>query len=135
MPRKIRELVADLQATGFVVVPGGKGSHRKFRHPRFPGSVILSGKAGVVIRARENGNVYVSYGTTVTPPGAANFTLSAAANNQNNPNVKPQESSNVEVGTKWDVAGRRLSLNGGRLSPRVPPTRTMAAAARKATLR
>jgi predicted RNA binding protein YcfA (HicA-like mRNA interferase family) len=24
-------------------VPGGKGSHRKFRHARFPGSVILSG--------------------------------------------------------------------------------------------
>ena len=66
----------------------------------------------MVIRARENGNVYASYGTTVTPPGAANFTLSAAANNQNNPNVKPQESSNVEVGTKWDVAGGRLSLNG-----------------------
>ena len=59
-----------------------------------------------------NGNVYVSYGTTVTPPGAANFTLSAQANNQNNPNVKPQESANLEVGTKWDVADGRLSLTG-----------------------
>jgi catecholate siderophore receptor len=72
---------------------------------------LASGKAGVVFRARQNGNVYVSYGTTVTPPGAANFTLSAAANNQNNPNVKPQESANFEVGTKWDVAGGRLSFN------------------------
>ena len=27
-------------------VPGGKGSHRKFRHARFPGSVILSGADG-----------------------------------------------------------------------------------------
>jgi catecholate siderophore receptor len=72
---------------------------------------LLSGKAGVVIRPRQNVNVYLSYGTTVTPPGAANFTLSAAANNQNNPNVKPQESTNVEAGTKWDVAGSRLSLN------------------------
>ena len=72
---------------------------------------LLSGKAGVVVRARPNGNVYVSYGTTVTPPGAANFTLSTAPNNQNNPNVKPQESANFEVGTKWDVAGGRLSLN------------------------
>jgi len=27
-------------------VPGGKGSHRKFRHPHFAGSVILSGKDG-----------------------------------------------------------------------------------------
>jgi predicted RNA binding protein YcfA (HicA-like mRNA interferase family) len=44
MPRKIRQLVADLQAAGFIPVSGGKGSHRKFRHSRVPGSVILSGK-------------------------------------------------------------------------------------------
>ena len=24
----------------------GKGSHRKFKHPKFPGAVTLSGKAG-----------------------------------------------------------------------------------------
>ena len=46
MPRKIRQLVADLEQAGFALVEGGKGSHRKFRHPRFAGSVILSGKAG-----------------------------------------------------------------------------------------
>ncbi len=46
MPRKIRQLVGDLEASGFVLAPGGKGSHRKFRHPRFTGAVILSGKAG-----------------------------------------------------------------------------------------
>jgi predicted RNA binding protein YcfA (HicA-like mRNA interferase family) len=46
MPRKIRELIADLESAGFFAVKGGKGSHRKFRHPRFPGAVILSGKAG-----------------------------------------------------------------------------------------
>ncbi|MEQ1912038.1 MAG: TonB-dependent receptor, partial [Vicinamibacterales bacterium] len=73
---------------------------------------LLSGKAGVVFRVRPTANLYASYGTTVTPPGAANFTLSAAVNNQNNPNVEPQESSNVEVGTKVDVAGGRLSLTG-----------------------
>jgi len=27
-------------------VPGGKGSHRKFRHPKFAGSLILSGTDG-----------------------------------------------------------------------------------------
>jgi len=36
----------DLEKAGFQIVPGGKGSHRKFRHPRFAGSVILSGKEG-----------------------------------------------------------------------------------------
>lgn len=46
MPRKVSQLIADLEAAGFVAVPGGKGSHRKFRNPRFAGSVILSGKAG-----------------------------------------------------------------------------------------
>jgi predicted RNA binding protein YcfA (HicA-like mRNA interferase family) len=46
MPRKIRELVADLERAGFAVVPGGKGSHRKFRHPAVSGTVILSGKTG-----------------------------------------------------------------------------------------
>jgi predicted RNA binding protein YcfA (HicA-like mRNA interferase family) len=46
MPRKIRQLVADLEAAGFAIAPGGKGSHRKFRHPRFPGAVIVSGKDG-----------------------------------------------------------------------------------------
>lgn len=43
MPRKIRELVSDLERAGFALAPGGKGSHRKFRHPRFAGAVILSG--------------------------------------------------------------------------------------------
>ena len=41
-----RQLVADLEHAGFVLVPGGKGSHRKFRHPKVPGSLILSGQGG-----------------------------------------------------------------------------------------
>ena len=46
MPRKIRQLVSDLEKAGFALTPGGKGSHRKFRHPRFTGAVILSGNDG-----------------------------------------------------------------------------------------
>jgi predicted RNA binding protein YcfA (HicA-like mRNA interferase family) len=46
MPRKIRQLIADLETAGFVSVTGGKGSHRKFRHPRFSGAVVLSGQDG-----------------------------------------------------------------------------------------
>ena len=46
MPRKLRQLIADLESAGFVMIEGGKGSHRKLRHPRFQGAVILSGKAG-----------------------------------------------------------------------------------------
>ena len=47
MPRKVRELVADLLANGFAeVVGGGKGSHRKFVHERYLGALTLSGQAG-----------------------------------------------------------------------------------------
>ena len=46
MPRKIRQLIADLASAGFAQVSGGKGSHRKFRHPKRPGAVILNGAAG-----------------------------------------------------------------------------------------
>ena len=73
---------------------------------------LVSGKAGLVFRLNEQGNLYVSYGSSVTPPGSANFQLNAAAANQNNPNLDPQESTNYEVGTKWDVADNRLQLSG-----------------------
>ncbi|MCX6905338.1 MAG: type II toxin-antitoxin system HicA family toxin [Verrucomicrobia bacterium] len=46
MLRKIRQLVADLESAGFARAPGGKGSHRRFRHARFAGTVILSGHEG-----------------------------------------------------------------------------------------
>jgi catecholate siderophore receptor len=71
---------------------------------------LLSGKAGVVFRLNAQGNAYVSYGSTATPPGTANFTLSSQPNNQNNPATEPQRSTNYEVGTKWDLAEGRLLL-------------------------
>ena len=46
MPRKVRQLVSDLTKAGFILADGGKGSHRKFRHPEFAGAVMLSGKDG-----------------------------------------------------------------------------------------
>ena len=46
MPRKVRQLISDLEKAGFRLVPGGKGSHRKFRHAKFRGSIILSGPDG-----------------------------------------------------------------------------------------
>ena len=44
MPRKVRQLIADLEKAGYVN-RGGKGSHRNFTHPRGP-RVTLSGKPG-----------------------------------------------------------------------------------------
>jgi len=36
VPRKIRQLVADLERVGFELVPGGKRSHRSTDIKRFP---------------------------------------------------------------------------------------------------
>jgi predicted RNA binding protein YcfA (HicA-like mRNA interferase family) len=44
MPRKIRQLVSDLEHAGFIQVPT-KSSHRKHRHPDGT-TVILSGQSG-----------------------------------------------------------------------------------------
>ena len=45
MPRKIRELIAELKAAGFVD-RGGKGSHRNFMHPKCSLPITISGKLG-----------------------------------------------------------------------------------------
>ena len=44
MPRKIRELIRDLERAGFVN-RGDKGSHRNFEHPKGV-RTTLSGKEG-----------------------------------------------------------------------------------------
>jgi predicted RNA binding protein YcfA (HicA-like mRNA interferase family) len=45
VPRKIRELEADLTRAGFSREPG-KGSHRHYLHPRYRGKVTISGNPG-----------------------------------------------------------------------------------------
>ncbi|MDH5265791.1 MAG: type II toxin-antitoxin system HicA family toxin [Betaproteobacteria bacterium] len=45
MPPKIRQLIADLEAAGFVN-RGGKGSHRNFVHPKVLKPVTISGQLG-----------------------------------------------------------------------------------------
>jgi predicted RNA binding protein YcfA (HicA-like mRNA interferase family) len=45
MPRKIRELIAELEKAGFIN-RGGKGSHRNFTHPRCSMPITISGKQG-----------------------------------------------------------------------------------------
>lgn len=48
MPRKIRQLKAELRLAGFHQLPGrGKGSHAMWKHPDVPDlAVILAGKDG-----------------------------------------------------------------------------------------
>ena len=49
MPRKIRQLMADLQRAGFLELPRrGKGSHSLWKHPVYPEIpvVTLTGQLG-----------------------------------------------------------------------------------------
>jgi predicted RNA binding protein YcfA (HicA-like mRNA interferase family) len=45
VPPKVRELVAELEAAGFVD-RGGKGSHRNFVHPKASKPITISGAPG-----------------------------------------------------------------------------------------
>jgi len=45
MPRKVRELIKDLEVAGFVN-RGGKGDHRNFVHPKVAKPVTIAGRAG-----------------------------------------------------------------------------------------
>lgn len=45
LPRKVRELIRDLEQAGFVD-RGGKGSHRNFVHPKVRKPVTISGNVG-----------------------------------------------------------------------------------------
>lgn len=47
MPRKIRELKAQIAREGFVYSPKrGKGSHERWRHPLLGKTMTISGKDG-----------------------------------------------------------------------------------------
>lgn len=71
---------------------------------------LYSGKIGFTYKPVEQGSLYLAYGSTVTPPGSANFNLSEATTSQENPNVDLQESRSLEAGIKWDVLDESLSL-------------------------
>jgi len=45
MPRKVRELIRDLEKAGFRK-RGGKGSHRNFVHPKVVKPIGISGNLG-----------------------------------------------------------------------------------------
>lgn len=72
---------------------------------------LTSWNVGAVYKPTVDGTVYVSWANSSTPPGSSNFSLSATSTNQANPNMDPQATRSVELGTKWDVLDKRLNLS------------------------
>ncbi|WP_447592942.1 TonB-dependent receptor [Aquipseudomonas campi] len=76
-------------------------------------SEFVTGQVGLVWKPADNGSIYVSYATSATPPGSmlgegtdGNPVTTAAVNNE----LKPEDTTNYEIGTKWDLLNQRLSL-------------------------
>ncbi|MGO4763161.1 TonB-dependent receptor [Cupriavidus sp. 2KB_3] len=74
-------------------------------------SSFFNYQAGIVYKPVDIGSIYLSYGTASTPPGTSNGdgsdNLSAQVQN-----LDPERSRAWELGTKWDLLGKRLSLTG-----------------------
>lgn len=82
-------------------------------------SEFITGQLGLVWKPAENGSIYVSYATSATPPGAQ-----LGEGSEGNPlgnttdragnllasDMEPEETTNYELGTKWDLLDERLSL-------------------------
>lgn len=76
-------------------------------------------QAGVVVKPRENGSVYVSTGTSVVPPGS--FLGQGSEDNGLTPGrgqtsvdlnaLKVQKTTSYEVGTKWQLFDNSLLLS------------------------
>lgn len=71
---------------------------------------LVSWKAGALYKPADNASVYLAFANSQTPPGSSNFALSATTGNINGPAMDPQQTRNIELGTKWDVLAKQLAL-------------------------
>ena len=78
-------------------------------------SHFFNWQTGLVWKPLDNGSVYASYATSATPPGGivgegveGNGLIAAGSTITSD--LKPEETVNYELGTKWDVFHDRLSL-------------------------
>jgi len=70
---------------------------------------LVSWKLGGLFKPTAKSSVYASYAKSLTPPGSANFSLSAEG--INSAAAKPQETHHYEIGTKWDLLNDQLAIN------------------------
>ncbi len=80
--------------------------------------LTIGGKIGLVYKPAANGTIYVAYSEAALPPGSylSNPDISRTGDNafpgwqgQNHKDSKEQRSTNIEIGTKWDLLDRRLA--------------------------
>ena len=78
-------------------------------------SHFFNWQTGLVWKPLDNGSVYLSYATSATPPGGVvgegvEGNSLVAPGSTITSDLKPEETVNYELGTKWDVFHDRLSL-------------------------
>ncbi|WP_369987977.1 TonB-dependent receptor [Pseudomonas xanthosomatis] len=82
-------------------------------------SEFVTGQLGLVWKPADNGSIYVSYATSATPPGASlgegmeGNPLGNSTDRSGNllsSDMEPEQTTNYEIGTKWDLLDERLSL-------------------------
>ncbi|MBU4626451.1 TonB-dependent siderophore receptor [Pseudomonas sp. BF61] len=76
-------------------------------------SQFFNWQAGLVWKPMENGSIYTSYATSASPPGGLvgeGVEPNNIASGINTSDMKPEETVNYELGTKWDLFHDRLSL-------------------------
>jgi catecholate siderophore receptor len=72
---------------------------------------LVNGKLSALYKPTKDSSVYVLVASSKAPPGGTNFALSTTASSAANPKFDPQETTNYELGTKWDLLGQKLSLS------------------------
>ncbi len=72
---------------------------------------LVNWKIGGVYKPLESLSVYANYALSQQPPGGANFQLSTAASNANNPDLDPQKAKTIELGSKWSLLDEKVALN------------------------
>ena len=76
---------------------------------------FLNYQAGLVYKPTENGSLYVSYGTSSTPPtvsgGDQNTGTTAGTGNLAATVLDPEETTSLEAGVKWAFFHQRLSAS------------------------
>lgn len=63
-------------------------------------------RAGIIYKPVEQGSIYASYGSSVSP------SLEGLSYNTANTSIPPEKTYTTEAGAKWEVSGNRLLLAG-----------------------